>query len=164
MNTKVITDKKEIANAFCSYFTDIGSSIHNYIGNLSNKVWKCFSSDLTNTINPGGFTFKFNHVYTGQVYTLLESLNSTKAAGFDCIPTKLIKDGASGLASTLCILITRSLDESVFPAMEKLAKISPIYKTGGDHSLLDNYRPISVLNVPLKSDREVCLLPIIRLS
>ena len=99
MNTKVITDKKGIANAFCSYFTDIGSSIHNYIGNLSNKVWKCFSSDLTNTINPGGFIFKFNHVYTGQVYTLLESLNSTKAAGFDCISTKLIKDGASGLAT-----------------------------------------------------------------
>ncbi len=80
------------------------------------------------------------------MHTLLESINGTKAAGCDCIPTKLIKGGASGWATPLCILINRSLDETVFPTAEKLAQISPVYKTG-DHSLLENYRPISVLNV-----------------
>ena len=80
------------------------------------------------------------------MYTLLLFINSTKAAGCDRIPTKLIKDGASGLATPLSFLINCSLNESVFSTAEKLAKISPVYKSG-DHSLFDNYRPISVLNV-----------------
>ena len=88
-----------------------------------------FSLGLINTLNPNGYNFKFNHVYAGQVHTLLESINGTKAAGCDCIPTKLIKDGASGLVTPLCILINRSVDEAVFPTVEKLAKISPVYKT-----------------------------------
>lgn len=78
--------------------------------------------------------------------SLLESINGTKAAGYDCIPPRLLLDGASGLVTPLCILINGSLDEEVeIPRVEKLAKILPVYKTG-DHSMLENYRPISVLN------------------
>ena len=87
------------------YFTDIGASIHNCTSNLSNIAWKYFPLDLINTLNLNGYNFKFNHVHAGQVHTLLESINGTKAAGCDCIPTKLIKDGASGPVTPLCILI-----------------------------------------------------------
>ena len=156
-------EKKEIANGFCAYFTSIGSSIHNYGNNLTNSIsWKSFPLDFYNAINPIDLNFEFNQVDVAQVYTLLLSINSTKAAGCDHIPTKLIKDGASGLATPLS-LINRSLNKSVFPAAEKLAKISPVYKSG-DHSILDNYRPISVLNVLSKViEREVRILTTVRI-
>ena len=45
-------------------------------------------------------------VDVAQVYTVLLSIDSTKAAGCDHIPTNLIKDDASELATPLISLIT----------------------------------------------------------
>ena len=100
VNSKVTIEKKEIANGFCAYFTSIGSSIHKYGNNLTNSIWKSFSLDFYNAINPIGVNFEFNQVDVAQVYTLLLSINSTKAAGCDHIPTKLVRDGANGLATS----------------------------------------------------------------
>ena len=107
VNSKVTIEKKEIAKGFCAYFARIGSSIHNYgNNNLTNSIWKSFPLDFYNAINPIDFNFEFNQVDVAQVYTVLQSINSTKAAGCDHIPTKLIKDGASELATPLIFLIT----------------------------------------------------------
>ena len=99
MNSKVTIEKKEIAKGFCAYFTSIGSSMHKYGNNLTNSIWKSFSLDFYNAINPIGVNFEFNQVDVAQVYTRLLSISSTKAAGCDHIPTKLVKDGANGLAT-----------------------------------------------------------------
>lgn len=77
-----------------------------------------------------------------QVLHVLKTINVSKAAGFDNMPAKIGRDGAEGLSIPLCSLINRSFEESLFPTAEKCA----IYKLG-ERSLLDNYRPISVLNV-----------------
>ena len=82
MNSKVTVEK------FCAYFTSIGSSIHKYGNNLTNSIWRSFSLDFYNAINPIDVNFEFNQVDVAQVYTLLLSINSTKAAGCDHIPTK----------------------------------------------------------------------------
>ena len=58
----------------------------------------------------------------------------------------MIKDGAEELAVPVCHLINLSLRSSLFPTSEKLAKISPVPKSN-DRSLLDNFRPISILPV-----------------
>ena len=58
----------------------------------------------------------------------------------------MIKDGAEELAVPLCHLANLSLQSSLFPTSEKLAKIRPVFKSN-DRSLLDNYRPISILPV-----------------
>ena len=106
VNSKVTIEKKEIAKGFCAYFTRIGSSIHNYGNNHTNSIWKSFPLDVYNAINPIDLNFEFNQVDVAQVYTVLLSINSTKAAGCDHIPTNLIKDGASELATPLIFLIT----------------------------------------------------------
>ncbi len=50
------------------------------------------------------------------------------------------------MAEPLASLINRCLENSLFPSAEKCAKITPIYKSE-ERSLLDNYRPISILPV-----------------
>ena len=76
----------------------------------------------------------------------LKRIKRGKAAGIDQIPSDLIKDGAEEIAYILCHLINKSLQTSTFPSEEKIGKITPIYKSG-DHSLFDNYRPVSVLPI-----------------
>ncbi|CAB4036188.1 Hypothetical predicted protein, partial [Paramuricea clavata] len=85
-----------------------------------------------------------------------ESISTSKAAGLDNIPPKLVKDAAEELATPLTTLVNRSLTCGLFPTAEKAAKISPIYKSE-DKTALDNYRPISVLPVFSKVlERVVC--------
>ena len=50
------------------------------------------------------------------------------------------------LSKPLTYLINRCLEKSIFPSSEKIARISPIYKSS-EHNLLTNYRPISILPV-----------------
>ena len=76
----------------------------------------------------------------------MKTLNRKKAQGYDEIPTAFIKDGANILAKPLASLINKCLENSLFPSAEKCAKITPIYKSE-ERSLLDNYRPISILPV-----------------
>ena len=43
-------------------------------------------------------------------------------------------------------LINESIKTGIYPTAEKVAKVTPIYKSEA-HSLFDNYRPVSVLNI-----------------
>jgi hypothetical protein len=55
-----------------------------------------------------------------------------------------LKLSAEYIAPSITYLINLSILEGVFPSNLKIAKISPLFKSG-DKSLLGNYRPISVL-------------------
>ena len=64
----------------------------------------------------------------------------------DNIPPKVVKDAAKEIAKPLLILANRSLQSGQFPNDEKIARITPVYKSD-EKILLDNYRPISTLPV-----------------
>ena len=74
------------------------------------------------------------------VETLLKSSKTSKAAA------RMIKDAYKELAYSLCHLINESIKTGIFPTAEKVAKVTPIYKSEA-HSLFDIYRPVSVLNI-----------------
>ena len=79
----------------------------------------------------------------------MQSIKSSKAAGLDNIPGSLIRDAADKLAASIAFLVEFSFKRSVFPTAEKIAKVTPLYKSN-DRSSLNNYRPISVLNIGSK--------------
>ena len=56
-----------------------------------------------------------------------------------------LKDDSSIFSSILQILISKSLDEGLFPTILKEARVCPIYKKG-DQEKCSNYRPISLLS------------------
>ena len=78
--------------------------------------------------------------------TSLNMLKNEKAPGPDGVPTNLVTDAANFIAKPLVMIFNASLKQGIFPNIWKLAKITPIYKSGARNEE-NNYRPISVLSV-----------------
>ena len=147
INGKRETDKKAISNAFCTFFTQIGKSLRDSIPSLVRPIWNNHVyGDVKRTLNPGKFVFRFKATNRRDVHEILRKLKRKKSPGYDDIPVSLIVDGAEQISGPLSKLIYHCLKQSVFPATEKWAKVTPVYKSG-ERSLMDNCRPISVLTV-----------------
>ena len=81
-----------------------------------------------------------------QIRNIVKPLGRSKAQGHDEIPTSLLIEGIDFIAEPLSDLVNRCLESSLFPTSEKLSKIVPIYKAD-ERSIMNNYRPISLLPV-----------------
>jgi hypothetical protein len=84
-----------------------------------------------------------------EVYHVLVALNESKATGLDKIPAKLLKNCASSVCSSLCVLFNKSLSLGKLPYEWKLSNIIPIPKKGAAEEV-SNYRPISLLSLVSK--------------
>jgi len=146
INGEHISNKSEISNAFCNYFSTIGQKLSSTMITLSKCAWKRFMTDDEGKINPDGSIFKFKSITPAALLKHLKTLETNKGAGPDNIPPRLIKDCAEEILHPLCYLINWSLRCHTFPTAEKTARVTPVFKSG-DRSLMDNYRPISSLNV-----------------
>ena len=80
------------------------------------------------------------------IFQVLTSLDPSKAAGCDGIGPSLLKHCALPLCQPLHHLFSLSISQSYIPADWRLHLIKPIFKSG-DRSLVQNYRPISLLCV-----------------
>ena len=72
------------------------------------------------------------------------SFEINKSHGQDGISFNGIKDCFVPLSTPLLNIFNLSLEKRIFPDELKIAKVTPIYKTGEENGL-GNYRPISVL-------------------
>ena len=68
------------------------------------------------------------------------------ATGIDELPPGLLNDCAKGISKPICHIINLSIQTSTVPTIWKVAKISPVFKSG-INTLPENYHPISVLPV-----------------
>ena len=132
-----VTDKKTIADSFCNYFTTCVDRLCNVLP--VNFVWQNSAG-----INEVDTRFGFKPVDEREIYNHLIHLKSSKAPGHDNIPPKLLVDAASVLARPLTFIMNLSMKESIFPKSLKIAKVLPLFKSGG-RSSFGNYRPISIL-------------------
>ena len=154
-------DKTIIANSFCKFFSTIGTNLQNQVIWLNNRIWKTYTNKrigiFTNLTN----SFRFKPTTPSSVEKQLKTLKTSKASGPDNIPGTMLKDACKELATPLCHLI--NLSTGIFPTNEKLAKVTPIYKSG-ERSLFENYRPISVTQHIVQSFRKSCRSAINRFS
>ena len=79
------------------------------------------------------------------VYNVLANLDTSKATGPDEIPPIVLSTCASALCKPLHYLFCLCLDSGYLPSEWKVHKVIPVFKSG-DHSLITNYRPISLLS------------------
>ena len=79
-----------------------------------------------------------------EVYDIIKSL-SNSSAGWDEFPISIAKQCFKNFVKPLTALINSSFRDGVFPLKLKKARVVPIYKTG-DKSLINNYRPTSILS------------------
>jgi len=80
-----------------------------------------------------------------EILNIVNALNEKKSVGYDGIPVKVIKLLFECKPGHFENFINLSFKEGVFPEDLKIARITPIYKTG-DINCLGNYRPISILS------------------
>jgi len=87
----------------------------------------------------------FDAATEDEIISIIMSLKSNTAMGYDDIPIKFIKDNVKELTPCLTKLINQSIVKNTFPNSLKIAKVTVIYKSG-DPTNPNNYRPISVLS------------------
>jgi hypothetical protein len=79
---------------------------------------------------------------------ILESIGLLKSglySGDDGIPAFLIKDCKYLLLPPLRVLFNLILKSGEYPIMWKVGRVCPIFKSG-DGSLINNYRPVTILS------------------
>ena len=136
---------KIISSNFCSFFTNVSSTLKGIVCDLVDKAWKYKCEiNLKAKINPEGKRFHFTRVKEIDVLKILKNLNTWKAAGIDSLPPNILKHVADELSVPLCRLINESLQVFSFPTSEKCGKIIHVFKSDSP-TLLDNYRPITVI-------------------
>ena len=89
-------------------------------------------------------SFNLKKVEASSVLKSLTGVKINKATGIDKISNKILKIAAPVIYKNLTGLFNLSITSGVFPSDWKIAKVSPLFKSG-DLSNTNNYRPISVL-------------------
>ena len=132
-----ISDKAIIAQKFNDYFTNIGSTLSNSIpsvdGDPTSFIPKVNSHSL--------FLYPVNEI---ELKNIVKSLRNS-SPGHDAVLARILKTSYEAHAVPLLHVVNLSLSQGVFPSELKLARVTPIFKSG-DSSQLTNYRPVSVLS------------------
>ena len=84
--------------------------------------------------------------YQKEICDIVNSLKNGKSSGYDDISPDVLTSVIGHVSLPLCHVFNLSLSRGIFPDKLKIARVTPIYKSG-DHCELVNYRPISVLSV-----------------
>ena len=128
----ILTDNKEKANAFNSYFKK-ASTLDDSHASLPNE--------------PVIFQYGLNsiHITMEDVTDQIKALDVNKAFGPDLISPRFLKEGGPVIAETLFVLFNMSLQLRKVPKLWKMANVVPIHKKEST-SEINNYRPVSLLS------------------
>lgn len=134
------SDAQSKANLFCSFFSNVASSLKRKFIFLKDFIWK--PSEIPSKLTEKRFRFK--DVPKTFVEKELKKLKRNKATGIDGLPPALLKDSSASISEPLTFVINLSLKTATIPTEWKHALVTPIHKSGSSKKV-DNYRPISVL-------------------
>ena len=138
MDGRKITNNQAIADAFNDFFSNVGSNLDRNIG----KHNTCFRQYLKDKVTS---SFYFAPILESDVKEEMLRLKVNKASGPDNISPKLIRSCHHVLTKPLALLFNSCITSSTFPDDFKKAKVIPLHKQL-EKILVDNYRPISLLN------------------
>lgn len=138
-NNREITDIKEIADAMCKYFANIGDQLASTIPNMN-------KSPLDYMTLPNPDSFYIFPVTSFEIENEISKLKNGKATGPFSIPVKILKMLKFVISRPLEILFNASFCLGEVPDGFKIAKVIPVFKTGSQNCL-NNYRPISLLSI-----------------
>ena len=153
---KIVTDERIICNIFDDYFSNVAKEIwfddeipddFQTTDGFAKFIDKHSSHSSIVKIKEHSSTERslvFRDINGSEVEKMIKTMDPTKAQGFDNVPSKLLRLGASGIAHHISSLINHSLQLCTFPDMFKLAEVSSLYKKN-DNLHKRNYRPVSVL-------------------
>ncbi|XP_065679861.1 uncharacterized protein LOC136094168 [Hydra vulgaris] len=140
--TKVVINNEEfvssdvISEKFNNFFVNIGPNLATKINCPSNS----FETYLTNNNNE----LAFSELKIEELEVAIKSLKINKSPGIDDICSNIVIDVFLEIRKPIFEIFNSSIKTGTVPDKLKTANIIPIFKTG-ETSLLNNYRPISIL-------------------
>ena len=135
---EIITNPTLITDSFNKFFTNIGKNLAESINNENPNSFKKFLG------NPVLQSFNLCETSAPEIKYLMGKINPKKSTGSDDLPGIFTNISAPFVAETLSKLFNLSICKGEYPDALKIAKVIPIYKKG-DHTDINNYRPISIL-------------------
>ena len=136
MGEQYIDYPKEIANAFNSYFINIGPSVSSNI--VTNVSYEDYLSKNHIT------TIKIKFVKEEAVDSIINKLKNKTSRGIDGISIQILKIAKTELLRPITFLINQMIHTGTYPQQLKISEVTPIFKANDKEQFL-NYRPISLL-------------------
>ena len=128
-------------NKLNTFFSKVGGTFANT--DYSNQNFAKLENFI-HSIVPSQIEFKIPMIKIDETKALHAQLDVSKATGMADVGPYFLKLSAEFIAPCITYLINLSILQGVFPSSLKIAKITPLFESGG-MSLPGNYRPISVL-------------------
>ena len=135
-NGALITDPLKKANYLTSYYA---------------SIFSCESSnpEIQQTQSGKPLTVNIN-----SIRNRLSTIGRKKSVGPDGISGEILKLGGEAMIPYLARLLDIRMNNNAIPGYWKKAIVIPIYK-GGDRSVVENYRPVSLTLVVCKQMEHV---------
>ena len=153
---KIITDERDVCNILNDFFSHVAMDI-GFKDDIPDDFQTAdgFTKIIDKHANHPSVTkireniqtqqyFYFTAVSDKYIEKIMQRMEPKKAQGYDNIPSKLLRLGASGISSHVSQLVNHCLHVCEFSDIMKLADVSSLFKKN-DNLKKDNYRPVSVL-------------------
>jgi len=143
LGDKVLTNAKEMADAFGTFFAEAGMKVANSIEPTAHTPEEYLPQPCEHELHLGA-------VSNAEVVGVLRAMQSKASQDINGLSMKVLKQVAMEVSAPLSHIFNLSLREGKFPNALKVSRIVPIHK-GGSADLCDNYRPIALLNTLTKA-------------
>jgi hypothetical protein len=134
-----LTDTRKI----CERFNDNFINVATQICRASSEYEKAISKNYLGSLSRPGIQIESP---TSLEILGINGLNSESASGCDRISTRFCKRAVLFLSDIVSRSVNNCISNNVFPSCLKLARVVPVLKSGSQ-LVLNNYRPISILNI-----------------
>ena len=132
-----IIGESNMAQAFNRHFTSIAHNIRQTI-HPSDRSPDSYLEESENL-------FHIPHITPANIIEIVNNFQSKKSVDYFGISTFLLKQIITPILDPLCFIFNQSLDSGNVPTQFQMAKITAVFKKGGDPFNLNDYRPISLL-------------------
>ena len=138
-NNNLITDPAQVSNHCNSFFTNLKSESLASNEECDKYIFENFR-DLKNENKLKTSNFEFKKVSINLVDKLLSKLDTSCGPGVSGISTKVLKAAHEELAPVVTELFNKCIETKTIPNEWKLAVVTPLYKSKGIKTDLNNYR------------------------
>ena len=140
VDSKLVLDRRAIANGFNSYFTSIASKMNE--SSMSDGVPICGIPDFTSYMSSRVENSIFlEDCSSCEIEKIISEFENGKCSD---IPINLLKKSSKLISPILAYFFNQFMDQGIFPEELKMGRVTPVYKKGNKEEF-ENYRPISIL-------------------
>ena len=117
LGSRIITDSREIANDFNTFFANVGAISSTNVDTLSDNNGH---NDYLNS--PTAHRFQFDLISECDIVAIINQLANKNSSGIDELSNKLLKSMKSEISKPLALIINQSLQTGIFPDLLKYQK------------------------------------------